>query len=54
MPSLEISPSVSSFENTGGLCGLWDNYKGNDLYILNKDGVDEVTTSLSAVEEYWK
>lgn len=54
MPDFRITPSVSSFKNTGGLCGLWDGSSINDLYVLNKDGINEFGSSVSLIESYWK
>ncbi len=52
-----ITPSKSSFNNTGGLCGLWDNNSNNELYIMNKDGLNEFVhdyqSDLNIVKEFW-
>ena len=47
MPDITVSPAMSAFNKTGGLCGRWDNAKNTELYIMNKDGNEEfITTSL--------
>lgn len=54
MPSIAISPSRSSFENTGGLCGLWDKSPARDLFVMDKNGVDQFTNDIGLLEKYWK
>ncbi len=57
LPNVIITPSKSSFNNTGGLCGLWDNNSNNELYILNKDGLKQFVHSnqsdLDMVKKFW-
>ena len=57
MPVLSLSPSASSFKNTGGLCGMWDNDKNKELFVLDIDGVEEYLPNLNNVElarDFWK
>lgn len=57
MPTLEIKPSLSSYENTGGLCGMWDDDRRKELYVLDEDGVEKYLPNLNDVEvarEFWR
>ena len=51
---IRVVPSASSFNNTGGLCGLWDGNKSNDLYVLDRDGLNQFNANLGSIESYWK
>lgn len=57
MPRLIIEPSMSSYENTGGLCGMWDGSQSTELYIMDQDGVEEYLPNAQNVEiarDFWK
>lgn len=57
MPRLNVEPSEASFENTGGLCGMWDNNRRTELFVLDVDGVEEYLPNLNNVElakSFWK
>ncbi len=53
-----VYPSLGSFRNTGGLCGMWDNDVNNELYTMDKDGINQFFTNVSetdleVVKEFW-
>ena len=57
LPVLGISPSKSSYENTGGLCGMWNNDRKNELFVLDRDGVEHYLPNLrdvSLARDFWK
>ena len=57
MPVLNISPSKSSYENTGGLCGMWDNNRQTELFVLDQDGIEEYLPRLNDVRlarDFWR
>lgn len=54
MPTLKISPSESSYQNTGGICGMWDNNKNQELYVLDKNGIIQFTSDVSLARDFWK
>lgn len=57
LPRLIIEPAKSSYENTGGLCGMWDNNRSTELYILDQDGVEEYLPNFNDVQlarDFWK
>lgn len=50
---------MSSFENTGGLCGMWDNKRDKELFILDIDGVEDYLqgfsqNSVQMARDFWK
>lgn len=58
MPDLIVTPSKASFNNTGGLCGMWDSNSQRELYVLDKDGNEEYLTNtnetLIKIKEFWQ
>ncbi|RNA24022.1 von Willebrand factor D and EGF domain-containing -like [Brachionus plicatilis] len=54
MPTLKISPSQSSYQNTGGICGMWDNNKNQELYVLDKNGIIQFTSDVTLARDFWK
>lgn len=56
MPTLNIAPSKSSFENTGGLCGLWDGSRAQELFVIDADGVEEFFSfgNVPLARDFWK
>ncbi len=59
MPLISVSPAKVNFENTGGLCGMWDNDKSEnkELYVLDKNGYDSYLPNLNNItlaESFWK
>jgi len=56
MPQIKIKPSKSSFNRTGGLCGLWDNSQAKELYVMDKDGSDLFLTNwdTNKAREFWR
>ena len=59
MPDITVSPSKSSFNRTGGLCGRWDDSKSSEVYVMDKDGNEEfINSSLlsnnSKARDFWQ
>ena len=59
MPTISVSPSQKSYENTGGLCGMWNgnNNSDSELYTLDQNGYESYLkdlTDISLVENFWK
>jgi hypothetical protein len=56
MPDIYVQASSSSYKNTGGLCGMWDGNPNYELYVLDKDGVEQNVglSNLALVGEFWK
>ena len=54
MPSLKIQASKSSYKNTGGICGMWDDNMSQELYVFDKDGLFEYTSDVSKVRDFWQ
>lgn len=59
LPSLIIKPSRSSFNNTGGLCGMWDGNENRELFVFDKNGIERflpnnATDTVTSARDFWK
>ncbi|CAF0998310.1 unnamed protein product [Brachionus calyciflorus] len=54
MPVMRIEPSASSFKNTGGICGLWDNSLEKEHFVLDKAGAIEFTKDITKIRDFWR
>ena len=58
MPTLSIKAPQKAFKSTGGLCGRWDNHKTNDLYVLDRHGLESFVSAsnsnLNLIKDFWK
>ncbi|CAF0799749.1 unnamed protein product [Brachionus calyciflorus] len=57
--SISIYPPEKNFNRTGGLCGRWNGKKNEDLYALDKHGLEEFLdaqqdASLKNATKFWK
>ncbi len=54
MPSIYVTPSENSYKNTGGLCGMWNNDRNRDLYVLDDNGVEKYGASVNEIKDFWR
>lgn len=59
LPQLTIQPALSSFNHSGGFCGLWDEDPDRDFFVLNKNGakrflVGDNDEDIQLITEFWK
>ena len=56
MPVITVTPAITSFDHTGGLCGWWNNNTDKELYVLDKEGfpVYQDLKDLDRFDEFWK
>ena len=54
MPRIYVTPAENSFKNTGGLCGMWNNDRSKELYVLDNDGNLKYGASVSEVKDFWR
>lgn len=56
---VRVEAPDSSFNNTGGLCGKWDNDSNRELFILDQDGVEHyidhnASENVQLIGDFWK
>ena len=61
IPQIIVKPPKSAFNKTGGLCGLWDNSKTKELYVMEKDGSDKYlndwntgSSDIQTARDFWR
>ena len=54
MPRIYVTPSQNSYKKTGGLCGMWNDDKNKDLYILDDQGNEKFGASVAEVKDFWR
>ena len=61
VPQLIVKPSKESFNKTGGLCGLWDNSRTKELYVMERDGSDKYlkqwntgSADIQTARDFWR
>ena len=54
MPRIYVTPSFNSYKKTGGLCGMWNDDKNKDLYILDDKANEKYGASVAEVKNFWR
>lgn len=57
IPRLIIQPSQSSFKNSGGLCGFWDDDINKEFFVLDENGSKQfldIENNYELIKDFWK